>query len=148
MRINPTYKIISALLCSAFLFGIIAPVSSHAGMMEHCSTMNMHETNSESTMHDHMEMNDSKPMNHHPVDSNKTGEESCGMTFDCDCYYTSKAVRTEAPVLQKIKIPKLILTSIDASLNLEYDQYFPPPIWLSSSYSPPLLFLANESFLI
>lgn len=148
MRINTTYKFISALLCSTFLFGITAPVSSHARMMEHCSSMDMSDVDTELAMHDHMEMSDSKPMNHHPVDSNKAGEESCGMTFDCDCYYTSKAVRTEALVLQKIKIPKLILTSIDANLNLEYDQYFPPPLWLSSSYSPPLLFLANESFLI
>lgn len=154
MKTNAPYNIFVALLSLTILFGFISPITTHAGMMEHCETMDMHKPASDDSMHNHMDMDnedccgDQMPMNHQPGTSDEAEDDSCHMNLECDCYFTSNAVRTEVPVLQKVKVPKPLLSNNDFDVIIVPDQYFPPPLWFSNSYSPPLLFLTNESFLI
>ncbi len=100
-------------------------------------------------------------MDHHEqsADCDSTGmgegEESentlCNTLVDCNCMVLVSA-RKDAVV----SAPTPIIVSLSStfeSLNTsatlsEMKEIFPPPIWSLASYSPPNLFLENESFLI
>lgn len=84
------------------------------------------------------------------MQSNHTSESSeCEMTVDCDCSIDKNLIATIAPtVVLKINTPTFSFTFEEIS-SVESDQ-IPrnSDLTLTNSYSPPPLFLANESFLI
>lgn len=73
----------------------------------------------------------------------------CEMTVDCDCMTDKNLIATIAPtVVLKINTPTFKFTFEEFS-SVNSDQ-IPrnSDLTLTNSYSPPPLFLANESFLI
>lgn len=102
--------------------------------------------------HSSMEMNgmqhdvDHKDMMHEKKASNSS---DCVMTIDCDCTTKNDFVATIAPnVVLKTNI-SLVLVSLDET-NATGKNFSSADFNLSilNYYSPPPLFLANESFLI
>jgi hypothetical protein len=123
----------------------------------------------QSSMHDHdamshssmemspvMDMNTDKDccmtdelMNYHQTNKEEPSSLThCEMSLDCNCDLSDQAIHKEALVLQQLKIPILSVSSIETGFLEDHADLSPIPIYFSSSYSPPLLFLANESFLI
>lgn len=134
-------------------------------MMLWCSMdMDLTEHHSEMSMGNdatiHAEKNDSFSMkmehcesttNMHAEASTDQDEAHCILSVDCNCIITQQET---LPATSIITSPSFNLNEFNVSLRLlEFDiqhqqETFPPPIWNSSSYSPPVLFLANEAFLI
>ncbi|RNC83124.1 MAG: hypothetical protein ED557_10460 [Balneola sp.] len=102
-----------------------------------------------------------KGMDHHDqkedCDSMGMGNDSesenthCDAMLDCNCIEVLAARKNaviSAPMHINISF-SLIFESFDTSISLSsIKEVFPPPIWRQISYSPPDLFLENESFLI
>lgn len=102
--------------------------------------------------HDSIEMNEMKhdaghkDMMHEKKPANSS---DCSMTIDCDCSSEVNFLATIAPnVVLKTNISP-VLVSID-EINATVQNFSSADLNLSiqNSYSPPPLFLANESFLI
>lgn len=169
MKISKTYRFLARLISATLFFGAIAPVVFQASMLAHCETMMEVSEATQSSMHDHdamshssMEMNPVMDMNTEedcwmtavPMDHDQTNKEErsalnhCEMEIDCNCDLSEQAIHKEALVLQKFKIPVLSVSSIETDLLEDHTNPSPVPIYFSSSYLPPLLFLANETFLI
>jgi hypothetical protein len=75
----------------------------------------------------------------------------CEVKVDCNCVSVQNgtndyAVLGSSTVGVQIPVPTSILNISDTQYSLKVQT--PPPIWSFASYSPPDLFLANESFLI
>lgn len=150
MKVKTTYRFISAVLCMTMVIGMISPVLGHSVMMKHCTTSTSHD--STTSDHDHMKMNESMKMDSQmmnlPSSEAKSRLNSCEMSIDCLCEFTHSAVKTEALVISKVKLPSIIFTEIINDLKKDLIEYLPPLIEFSNAYSPPHLFLANQSFLI
>lgn len=107
-------------------------------MMDH-SSMGMVEMGHDT---DHQDMN----MMHEKETSTSS---ECEMTVDCNCMTDKNLIATIAPtVVLKINTPTFSFTFEEIS-SVESD-HIPrnSDLTLTNSYSPPPLFLANESFLI
>lgn len=134
-------------------------------MMLWCSMdMDMTRHHSEMSMGNdattHIEKNDSSQMkmehcesiaNMHAEASTDQDEAHCILAVDCNCIIKQQET---LPATSIITSPSLHLSEGNLSLrSIEFhsqlrQETFPPPLWNSSSYSPPILFLANEAFLI
>ncbi len=124
-------------------------------MVSLCSITTMEEM-CEQMMMDHSSM-DMTEMGHdtghqdmnmmHGKDISTSSE--CEMNVDCDCKTDKNLIATIAPtVVLKINTPTFSFTFEEIS-SVESD-HIPrnSNLTLTNSYSPPPLFLANESFLI
>ncbi|MFV1884985.1 MAG: hypothetical protein ACMZ7B_10895 [Balneola sp.] len=167
MKTNSTYRFVASLLCVSIICSFAFPVFGMAEMIEHCMDLQ----NMDTEMHSETDMS----MHHHsaqmaeplPIpDSMGHGEmmdccsdmhdsgalpiaiDHCQTSIDCDCDATYDGVSHTALVVQNFKIPLDNSTIILSHSFNSTTKITPPPLWFSSSYSPPLLFLANESFLI
>ena len=146
-------------MISSFAF----PVFAMTEMIEHC--MNMENMNS--GMHSDMAMHHQQEpmpesithsMDHENMmdccsDIPESGSlpiaiNHCQTSIDCDCDATYDGLSHTALVVQNFKIPLDNSTIILSHSFNSTTKITPPPLWFSNSYSPPLLFLANESFLI
>jgi hypothetical protein len=85
---------------------------------------------------------------HHQTKNDVFGLNPCEMTIDCDCTLSKQIINKEVLLIQKFKVPLLSVSFIDSEFLEEKSNPTPVPIYLSNSYSPSHLFLANESFLI
>ena len=77
-------------------------------------------------------------MEHHTIE---------GLGIDCTCSVEQAPVKTEAPALQKVKVPVLVLVQVLAEVHSADKQNLPAPVQDSDSYSSPPAYLANSSFL-
>ena len=153
MKISITYRFIASLLSLTIVFSVVSPVLGFAGIMEHCAEMMEMDESSHHEEHSMADMNymDMAMDECCLVDDVYSGQhaiEHCETSIDCNCELEVNAVENSALIAQQLKLPKIdsecvILITSEATI-----QRIPPPLWYSSSYSPPLLFLANESFLI
>ncbi|MEP2447735.1 MAG: hypothetical protein ABJI69_10925 [Balneola sp.] len=103
-------------------------------MMDHSATPEMSHSG------DHINMMD---------ENNASDFSDCDMSVDCDCNIDKNLIATIAPtVVLKISTPSFQFTFEEFS-SVKSDQ-IPrnSNLTLTNSYSPPPLFLANESFLI
>ncbi|MBO6524271.1 MAG: hypothetical protein JJ971_10630 [Balneolaceae bacterium] len=169
MKISKTYRVLARLISATLFFGAISPVVLQASMLAHCETMMEISDATESSMHGHdsmshssMEINPIMDMNTEEdcsmtaelMDQDQTNKEErsvlthCEMSIDCDCDLTYQAVHKKALVLQQLKVPILSTSFFETDLLEDHPDPSPVPIYFSNSYSPPLLFLANESLLI
>lgn len=123
------------------------PAGLHAMSPEECAEMDMmhHEQPSDQnhsqsqTIHgDDCPMEDMSSQKHKSID---------GLGIDCTCSIDQAPVKTEAPVLQKVKVPVLVLVQVLAEIHSVENQHFPAPVQELDSYSPPPVYLANSSFL-
>lgn len=86
-----------------------------------------------------------------PTPETKASTHNCDNLSDCDCLEIQSNMKNEAFLSlyapsTKIQLSSSILKNLD-QLHTNHE-ISPPPIWRYSSYSPPTLFLVNESFLI
>ncbi|MCP9291862.1 hypothetical protein [Gracilimonas sediminicola] len=151
MKISATYRFIASLLSLSILIGVSLPTGLHAKDLEECDAME--------TMHaDHkmpmtmMAGHDDCPMEHqHKNEEANPAISMVGMHdygFACACSIDEAPVKTEAPVFQKVKAKVLAVVQViaeDHTTKTESDNH---AILISDSYSPPPIFLANETFLI
>ena len=163
MKISKTYHHIARLLSVTLFFGVVSPVVAQASMLMHCATM-MQESlvDHDSMSHASMEMNHVAEMNtdkecsmssdqmaeHHQNNEDGFGLNPCEMTIDCDCTLSDQIINKEALLIQQFKVPVLSVSFINSEFFEENSTPSPIPIYLSNSYSPSHLFLANESLLI
>ena len=80
--------------------------------------------------------------------SSMTDDETVDFGITCTCSIEKAMVSTEAPVFKKIKLQVLPVVQVLAENHepdTEFDNY---AILLSVTFSPPPIFLINESFLI
>lgn len=151
MNIKKTYRFIASLLSFTIALSVVSPALGFAGMMEHCAEMiemddsPHHQEHSIADMN-HMTMNECCPVN--DAYAAQTAIEHCDTNIDCNCELESSAVENSALVAQQLKLPKIDSECILLLSSGAVIQRIPPPLWYSNSYSPPLLFLANESLLI
>ncbi len=169
MKISKTYRFLARLVSATLFIGAISPVVLQSSMLVRCETMMEVSEPTQSSMHDHdsmshssMEMNpvmdmsseedccmSAELMDHHQTNKEERSPlNHCEMEIDCNCDLSEQATQKEALLLQQFKIPILSVSSIETDLLKGHPDPSPIPIYFSSSYSPPLLFLANESFLI
>jgi hypothetical protein len=106
-------------------------------MMNHNSMAEM----SHSSDHSDMTHIDSVP---------KADSKDCEMTIDCECPTESEFIATIAPNILLKKNVSAIIVSINET-DANHSETFSSSnsnLSIQNSYSPPPLFLANESFLI
>ncbi len=167
MKINQTYRNIARIVAVALLFGVVTPSILQASMLMHCETMMDITTESQSSMHDHDSMSHNsmvmdsekemdsdvncctspETMDHQKKNGNKVLSH-CETALECNCDLDDKAFHNDAIILHTFKIPAYSLSETISDYFEDYREPSPIPIIFSNSYSPPLLFLANESFLI
>lgn len=126
--------------------------------MEHCSSSMSHDSEEENSGHQHTKMNDSMDMDsnccsdmkmdHRSMEDPSPVSDTCEMAFDCICDFTHSAVKTDALLVTKLKFPILFVSESIDNLNPDLNYNPPVPIKLIGAYSLPLLYIANESFLI
>lgn len=168
MGISKTYRFLAGIISAALFFGAGAPVLLQASMYAHCETMVEVSEAMQSPMHDHdsmshssMEMNSDmgmsahedccdtgEMMSHHQTNKASSESTHCEITIDCNCDLSEQTGHKEALLLQQVKLPDLAVSIIETDLFEDHSDPSPIPIYYSNSYSPPLLFLANESLLI
>lgn len=133
------------------LIGVSLPGGLHAKPMDDCDTSGaMHDGHSMSglMMADH----DICPMEgQHEADHGNTSamhSEMHDFGFTCGCTVEQAPVETESQIFKKVKVPVIAFTAVLAELNQQEPESNNYSILTSGSYSPPPIFLANESFLI
>ncbi len=151
VKITGTYRTIASLLCFSILTGISLPTGLHAKSTEVCDDTE--------TMHADHQMPVTTPAGHDDCpmeDQNRTAQNHYSVVelgmhdfgFACACSIEEAPVKTEAPVIQKVNPQVLVIVQVlkeDHTNETESDNH---AILTSDSYSPPPIFLANESFLI
>lgn len=146
---STTYRIISALLSISILLGVTLPRDLHAGSDELCdSMMSMHGDHMSSMMaHDDC-LDAEKKQTSHPLHASESESEKHHSEINCACSFEDPTVKTESRVFQKTKI--LVLTSIDVLIvnDTNTNESTENAFQRLDSYSPPPIFLVNESFLI
>ncbi|MFY0698129.1 MAG: hypothetical protein JXR11_09790 [Balneola sp.] len=144
MKISASYKSISTLLSLSIILSFTVSLCSMSTMEEMCEQMMMNHSSMDMAEMDH------DAGHQDMMQSNHTSESSeCEMTVDCDCMTDKNLIATIAPiVVLKINTPTFSFTFEEIS-SVESD-HIPrnSDLTLTNSYSPPPLFLANESFLI
>lgn len=162
MTIRFTYRFFAIILCGCLFLGIGAPVFGHSLMMSHCSTMMLHDSHSKHTSpetdHGNMEMDMNKHEDcisgsvqlalHSFNGSESSNSQNCEMNIDCLCDFDASSTQKEALIVQHVKIPKVLSTASIVEQLGDQKLRLPPLIHFFNSYSPPSLFLVNESFLI
>ena len=143
------------MLSATILIGISLPAGLHAKSHAECASaesmhadhhMTMPSTMSEAEEHDNCPMVATHPSDDSHSSMIDAGTADFGIT--CTCSIEKAKVSTEAPVFKKMKLQMLPVVQVLAENHephTEFDNYSIP---LSNTFSPPPIFLINESFLI
>jgi len=126
--------------------GSIVPSGLHLKNMERCDQTLYSANSSQNTMEEKClkgSMND-----HHPETKNNLRYDSCDLVIDWGCNTGKTPIVTEVITIKKVKSLQIPLIGNHVEIHSIKAEKYPSPIYLSNSYSPPPLFLANASFLI
>lgn len=151
MQLSATYRFFALLLSISFFLGVSLPGGLHAKLLVTCDvTESMHDGHQMNVAM--MEGHDDCPMEdqHHSKGNNVSVMEA-GMhdfSFTCACSIEEAKVKTEAPVFQRVKLQVLTVVQVFAKNLTNKTESGTHPILIPDSYSPPPIFLVNESFLI
>ncbi len=138
---------LSAVLGLSFLFGILPSMGLSVNPMELCEQMMGMGTMSSNAMNHGGMMDDDCPMTT-GHDGMPTNSDDCVFLTDCCIIRATAPATIPAPSTVKISQVHVLFAVLSVDENLSSVSEKPIPIHLSNSYSPPLLFLANSSFLI
>lgn len=143
------------MLSLSILIGVSIPSGLHGMSGDVCDEMEeMHHP-----MQPMSEHGEDWPMNEQPAEmphhqehseykAEKTHHKAHDLGFACACSIEEAPVKTEVPVYQKVKIQVIEVVEVLAEVyntQIESDNH---SFLTSGSYSPPPIYLANESFLI
>lgn len=135
-----TYRFVALFSCLAILIGIGLPAGLQAKSHDHCDQME--------DMNHPMPSSEDCPMDG-MADHSEDRTHTCDIVIACACSIEQAPVRTNAPTsFLKVKVPQTLFTQLLPEEHLLRIEPKPKPPILADSYSPPLLFLANEAFLI
>lgn len=142
MKISKSYKLISGFLSLSIVLSFTLSICSMSTMEEMCDQMMMDH----SSMTEMTHSSNHKDMMH---EESSPSTSDCLMTIDCDCTIDKDINATIAPtVLLKTNISP-VLVSLSEAKDSERNIFSSNSnLTIQISYSPPPLFLANESFLI
>ncbi len=90
------------------------------------------------------------PMNgQHPVQpkTDKIHHQAHDLGFACACSVDEAPLNTQAPAQIKVKVPAMKVVHIIAEIHTDESEANAFQIPVSDAYSPPPIYLANESFL-
>lgn len=153
MKISNTYRFIASVLSLSILIGVSIPSGLHAMSEDICDEMEeMQHPMQPMSQHGHdCPMNGQPaemPENQHHHKTDKTHHKAHDLGFACACSADEAPVKTEAPVFQKAKTQILVVVQVLEENHTTKTESDTPSFLTSDSYSPPLIYLANESFLI
>lgn len=143
MKISATYRLIATVLSLSILIGVSIPSGLHAMSDEVCNDMKeMHLP-----LNEHAEdcpMNDAAS---HHKETERKHHDLHDFGFACACSVEEAPVKTEAQTQLKVKVPALMIiqTLEDFHFNESETKSFQIPV--SDAYSPPPIYLLNETFL-
>lgn len=106
--------------------------------------MNEHGEECPMMGHQHAEM----PEHQHYPKTDKTHHKVHDLGFACACSIEEAPVKTEAKAQLKTKVPVLQVVQILAEIHTDESETHAFQIPVSDAYSPPPIYLTNESFLI
>lgn len=143
MKISATYRLIASVLSISILIGVSIPSGLHAMSDEVCNDMEeMHLP-----INEHAEdcpMNDGVP-HHQETDGKHHDLHDLG--FACACSVDEAPVKTEAQAKLKVKVPALAVVQILAEFHTDESEINAFQLPVSDTYSPPPIYLLNETFL-
>ncbi len=143
MKISASYKFISTLLSLSFILSFTVSLCSVSTMEEMCEQMMNHSSEDMFEMEHGASHKDMMQSNH------TSDIAECDMDVDCDCISEKEVLGTIAPtILLKTSIPQTVFGEEVPKTNYRDSSKSKLEPRESNSYSPPPLFLANESFLI
>ncbi|MFD2531270.1 hypothetical protein [Gracilimonas halophila] len=153
MKISATYRFIASLLSLSILIGVSIPSGLQAMSEDVCDEMKemQHPMQPMSQHGEDCPMNGQPaemPENQHHPKTDKTHHKAHNLGFACACSIDEAPVKTEAPVFQKVKTQMLVVVQVLEENHTTKTEFDAPSFLTSDSYSPPLIYLANESFLI
>ena len=137
---SATYKFISAFLSLSIFLGVSIPSGLHAMSKEVC--------NEEDAAHQAMPVHeDDCPMEASDLHSMPKHHEAHDFGFACACSVDEAPLNTEAQAQLKVKAPVISVIQILAEDHTDETENhaFQHPV--SDFYSPPPIYLINESFL-
>lgn len=88
------------------------------------------------------------PKYQHHTKTDKTHHKAHDLGFACACSIEEAPVKTEAKAQLKTKVPVLHVIQILAEIHTDESEIHAFKISASDAYSPPPIYLSNESFLI
>lgn len=149
MKISVTYRFIASVLSLSILIGVSIPSGLHAMSEDICDEMQeMHQP-----MNEHGEdcpmigQPAEMPEHQHHPKTDKMHHKAHDLGFACACSIEEAPVKTEAKAQLKTKVPVLHVVQILAEIHTDKSEAHAFQILDSDAYSPPPIYLANESFL-
>jgi hypothetical protein len=143
VKISATYRLIASVLSMSILIGVSIPSGLHAMSEDVCNDMQeMHLP-----MNEHAEdcpMNDGTP---HQQKADGKHHDLHDLGFACACSVEEAPVKTEAQTQLKVKVPALMVVHTLEHLHFNESETKPFQIPVSDAYSPPPIYLLNETFL-
>lgn len=137
------------MLSLSILIGVSIPSGLHAMSEDVCDEM-------QETHHPMTEHVEDCPMNGQPVENpedqhypktDKTHHKTHDLGFACACSIEEAPVKTEAKAQFKTKVSVLNVVHILAETHTDESEVHAFQIPVSDAYSPPPIYLVNESFL-
>lgn len=152
MKISATYRFIASMLSLSILIGVSVPAGLHAMSPEECDEMQeMGIPMQPVSQHgEDCPMNGQpaeKPEHQHHPKTDKTHHKAHDLGFACACSIDEAPVKTEAPAQLKTKVSVLQVVQVLAEIHTDESEANAFQIPVSDAYSPPPIYLVNESFL-
>ncbi|MBD3617283.1 MAG: hypothetical protein HUJ22_12000 [Gracilimonas sp.] len=152
MKISATYRFIASVLSLSILIGVSVPMGLHAMSEEVCDEMQeMHHPMQPMSQHaEDCPMNGQpaeKPEHQHHPKTDKTHHKAHDLGFACACSLEEAPVKTEAKAQLKTKVPVLRVVQVLAEIHTDESEAHAFQIPVSDAYSPPPIYLLNETFL-
>ncbi|MDR9418535.1 hypothetical protein [Gracilimonas sp.] len=146
MKNSATYRFIASVLSISILIGVSVPAGLHAMSEDVCDEIQeMHHPMQPTSEH----VEDCPMESNSPVqqEATKSHHQAHDLGFACACSIEEAPVKTEAQAKLKVKGPTLAVVQILAEIHLDESETNTLQIPVSDTYSPPPIYLANESFL-
>lgn len=153
MKFSATYRLIASVLSLSILIGVSVPSGLHAMSGELCDEMQEMEYPMQ-PMTDHGEdcpMNTQPakmpPHQNHPEQKTQKHHKAHDLGFACACSIDEAPLNTEAQAQLKVKVPALQVVQVLAEIHTNEPKTNAFQIPVSDAYSPPPIYLLNETFL-
>lgn len=141
MKISSTYKFFALILSLSIILGVSIPTGFHHNMSEEMCDEMMEMNHAQQPISAHSE---DCPMESESPKAHETEKKAHTLGLECACSLEEATLKIEAQKQIKIKVPVLFVVQILNEVHEQQDEI----IIISDSYSPPPIYLSNESFLI
>lgn len=149
VKFSTTYRFLASLLSLSILIGISIPTGLHAMPENLCEDIqDMHHPTPSPSLSEHGEQ---CPMNGPASADLPIGKFHYSLNdlgLDCACSLEDTPLKTEASVFQKGKTQIFVLVKILTENHTPNHEFDTNSYLVTDSYSPPPIYIVNESFLI